>query len=659
MIRFARFLIIHFLFAVFFSAACYASEKALIPIEDFLNPALIQPGSISLSPDGNHLAVIVPRNNRSDLIIFDRATMKPTSNITPVKNEYISDYWWVSSRRVVATFAVKEGGLETPSATGELWGVDVDGKNSKYLYGYRGVGSGASHIAAVEQNYASATILEPIADDKNTILIGITQWSSGEIPFMSLARLNVLNGRMAGASGRLPIRYSSSIVTDHGGSLKFVSGYTAERYSQLFYRATKDVEWVKINDEKESGRIIEPITYSEDNLQVYAIVSDDKSPDYLVLLNPVTKAEKLIYRPKIADIGALHLTANKKDAYALRTYDGRGGYAFLKSDSPEANLTKEMMQMFPGELVIANSFSNDGRFATLVVTSDVNPGEYYLFDRDKKKLLMLLKARPKIDINKSATVEPIEIRARDGLMLHGWLTIPNKANAITPLVVLPHGGPYGIVDRWGYDTETQLLASRGYTVLQINFRGSGGYGKAFLDAGFGEWGEKMQLDVTDATKWVIAQGKVDSKKICIYGASYGAYAAMMAVATEPSLFRCAIGYSGVYDLNIMQNRGDTDDTAYGRNYLEAIFPKDKNWMKQHSPVYLAAQIKTPVLLIHGGADRRTPPAHATAMRKALKQAGNEPEWIYKANEGHGFYDEKNSLEAYQAILNFLDKYIAP
>lgn len=446
MFHFAKHLARGLLLAAVFSSASIAAPKALVPIEDFINPAMIQPGSISLSPDGNHLAVIVPRTNRSDLIIFDRATMKPSSSVTSVKNEYISDYWWVSNRRVVATLAVKEGGLEAPSETGELWGIDVDGKNNKYLFGYRGIGGGASHIAAVAQTYASATILEPIADDKDTILIGITQWGSGEIPFMSLARLNILNGRMTGAGGRLPIRYASSIVTDNGGSLKLVSGLTAERYSQLFYRATKDAEWVKINDEKESGRIIEPITYSEDNQQVYAVVSDDKSPDYLVLLNPATKAEKLIYRPKVADIGMLHLTANKKDAYALKTYDGRGGYAFLKSDSPEANLTKEMMQMFPGELVIANSFSIDGRFATLVVTSDVNPGEYYLFDRDNKKLQMIFKSRPKIDINQSASVEPIEIRARDGLMLHGWLTVPNNENAKTPLVVLPHGGPYGIVD---------------------------------------------------------------------------------------------------------------------------------------------------------------------------------------------------------------------
>jgi dipeptidyl aminopeptidase/acylaminoacyl peptidase len=657
MFRFAKFFIYTFLLINTFSTSTHAADKPLVPLKDFLSPSLVQAGSISLSPDGNYLAVIVPRDNRSDLFIFDRASMKPTASVTPGKNEYISDYWWVSSRRVIATLAIKEGGLETPSETGELWGVDVDGKNNKYLFGYRGGGGLGTHIDTVLQAYASATVLEPIADDKSTILIGITPWSSGEVPFMSLARINVLNGRLITAEGRLPIRYSSNTLTDHDGILKFVSGHTEERYSQLFYRPDSKSPWVKINDEKESGRVIEPVAYSQDNRKVYAVISDSKSPDYLVLLDPSNKAEKLVYRPDVADVGALHLTANRKDAYALRTYDGRGGYVFLNSDLAETKLTKDMMLLFPGELVIANSFSADGKFATVVVTSDVNPGEYYLFDRDQKKLKMIFKARPNIDINQSASVEPIEFKARDGLTLHGWLTRPNNANAKTPLIVLPHGGPYGIVDRWGYDSETQLLASRGYTVLQINFRGSGGYGKAFLDAGMGEWGGKMQLDITDATKWMIAQGKVDASKVCIYGASYGAYAAMMAVATEPGLFRCAIGYSGVYDLEIMRSKGDTDDTAYGRNYLSAIFPQDKNWLRQHSPTYLAPQIKVPVLLIHGGADRRTPPAHANAMRKALKQAGNEPEWIYKASEGHGFYDGENNLEVYTTMINFLDKHL--
>jgi dipeptidyl aminopeptidase/acylaminoacyl peptidase len=639
------------------SSANAQTGSTLKPINDYIKPAFIEPSSMTLSPTGDFFAVIVPRSNRSDLVIFDRATKKPTANITPRKNEYIAEYWWVSDKRVIATFAVKEGGLEQPSQTGELWGIDADGKNNKYLFGYRGDQGTGSHIDVATSSNASATVIESIADDKDTILIGITPWTSGDVPYMELARLNIKNGRVLHNGGRLPVRYTGNIVTDHSGHVRLMSGYTADRYSQLFYKPDSSDKWIKLNDSEQSGRIINPIAYSEDNQHVYARVTDINNPDQLILLDPANKTEKLIFKPKVADFGRLYLTANQKDVYAIETYDGRGGYAFLKNESAEATLTKEMMKQFPGELVIANSFSRDGRFATFVVTSDANPGEYYLYDRDNKKVALILKSRPEIVINDSASVEPIEFKARDGLNIHGWLTMPNNANGKAPLVVLPHGGPYGVVDRWGYDGETQLLASRGYAVLQVNFRGSNGYGKAFADAGIGEWGGKMQDDVTDATKWLINQGKVDAAKVCIYGGSYGAYVALMAVATEPSIYRCAIGYSGVYDLNIFKTQGDIDNTAFGRSYLSEVLNNDKEWLKQHSPTQLAAQIKAPVLLIHGGADRRTPIAHGNAMKSALTKAGNAPEWIYKADEGHGFFDDKNRLESYDAILKFLDKHL--
>lgn len=659
MIRFFRSFFFVLLLAVFAASASAEAVKNPIPIEDFISPAQIEPGSILISPGGDFFSVIVPHADRSYLVIFDRATMKLTANITPRAHEYISDYWWVSNRRVVATLAVKEGGLETPVATGELWGIDADGKNAKYLFGYRGSEETGTHIALASKMNASATVLEPIANDKDTILIGITPWGSNDALYMELARLNVKTGRFIRTGGKLPIRYSEKVVTDDTGVVRLVSGSTSNRYSQLFYRSATDGEWMKINDSEQSGKIIHPLAFDKATGQYFARVSDIKNPDYLVLLDPVNKTEKLVYKPKYADIGNLQLTADRKSAYAFESFDGNGGYVFLKSDSPEALLTKEMMKKFPGELVIANSFSSDGRYATLTVTSDVNPGEYYLFDRDKKELNLVLKSRPKIDIDKSATVEKVELQAKDGLTLRGWLTLPQNSNGKPPLLVLPHGGPYGIVDRWRYDEEAQLFASRGYAVLQINFRGSGGYGKAFEDAGIGEWGGAMQQDLTDATKWVISQGKVDPAKICIYGASYGAYAAMMAVANEPDIYRCAIGYSGVYDLGIFQNQGDIDDTAWGRSYLRDVMQNDKEWIKTHSPTYLAAKIKAPVLLIHGGADRRTPPSHANAMRAALIKTGNTPGWIYKSDEGHGFFDEKNRMEVYQSILDFLDKNIAP
>jgi len=629
-------------------------------IEAYTKPSAVEPGSFMLSPTGEFISLVVPGNDRSSLIVLDRAGRQVTANITPGRGQYIGNYHWVSDRRIVLSMSEKDGGVSTPFSTGELWGIDADGKNTLYLFGYRGRDSVGTNIKNGVKTNASAFVLEPVADANDTILVAIRSWgANGETPFADLARMNVRTGALNKNAGRIPLRYFDNVLVDKNNSVRLVSGFTTERFSQLLYRDPKTSEWININDEKKTGRVIEPLAYMQNGEDIYARVSQSGKLDYLIQFNPETKTEQTIYTPRQADIGGLFRTADRNDAYALGTFDDRGGYVFLNKDLPEATMVKNVMSGFPGELVIANSFSRDGRFASVLVTSDVNPGDYYIFDRDANKLSFVLRARPDINPDEAASVEPIEFKARDGLIIRGWLTRPvnSAANVKMALVVMPHGGPYGVVDRWEFNPEAQLLASRGYAVLQINFRGSGGYGVDFMNAGMKEWGGKMQQDITDATRWVIGQNQIDANRVCIYGISYGAYASLMAVATEPGLFKCAIGYAGVYELGAMARQGDINNTAYGRQYLADIFVDDPSWLNARSPTHLAAQIKAPVLLIHGGADQRAPIAQGKAMQKTLAAAGNPPVWVYEASEGHGFFDPKKRLNAYQNIIDFLEKNI--
>jgi dipeptidyl aminopeptidase/acylaminoacyl peptidase len=646
-----------FLAVAVFLNANTATAK-LLPIEAYTKPDAVEAGSFQFSPTGEYFAIVVPREDRSSLIIIDRATSRPTANVTPDKGQYINGYHWVSPSRVVVSMAEKDGGFSTPSSTGELWGMDADGGNKQYLFGYRGAKDAGTNIKRAVAMNASAVVLEPLADNKRTILIAIFSWATtGESSFGELARLNVENGALLKTGGRIPLRYFNNVLVDQENKVRVVSGVTKERYSQLLYRNTKTSEWVTINDEKKTERVIEPLAYTKDGVDFFARVSESGRPDYLIQMNPETLDEKKVYSPVNASIGEIFLTADRKNAYAIQSFDGRGGYAFLDKTLPESILVKTLMAQFPGELVIANSFSLDGRFASVFVTSDLNAGEYYIYDRDAKKLSSVLAVRPDIRPDDAASVEPVEFKARDGLTIRGWLTRPNAQMPKMPLVVMPHGGPYGIVDRWEFNTEAQLLANRGYAVLQINYRGSGGYGSDFLNAGMREWGGKMQQDLTDGTRWLISQNQIDEKRICIYGISYGGYAALMGVATEPGLFKCAIGYAGVYELAAMSGQGDIDNTAYGRQYLADIFENNPEWLHARSPARLAERIKAPVLLIHGGKDQRVPAAHAKAMQKALIAAGNPPQWIYEESEGHGFFDPQKRLNAYQNIIDFLEKNI--
>lgn len=258
-----------------------------------------------------------------------------------------------------------------------------------------------------------------------------------------------------------------------------------------------------------------------------------------------------------------------------------------------------------------------------------------------------------------ASVKPFSFRARDGQLIHGYLTIPRGSSGKDlPLIVNPHGGPIGPRDNWRFNWETQLLASRGYAVLNVNYRGSGGYGRAFRDAGHMQWGQNIQNDIIDATRWAIQEGYADKDRICIYGGSFGGYSALMAPIREPGLFKCAFGYVGVYDIEMMFNKGDIPRTGSGLRYLRRTHGTDPKIWAENSPARRAAEVRIPVFLAAGARDDRAPPEQTELMAKALTQAGNPPEgMIIQSGEMHGFYDEQNRVKLYTEMLAFFDRHI--
>jgi dipeptidyl aminopeptidase/acylaminoacyl peptidase len=257
-------------------------------------------------------------------------------------------------------------------------------------------------------------------------------------------------------------------------------------------------------------------------------------------------------------------------------------------------------------------------------------------------------------------MKPVQVRTRDGLVIHGYLTLPKGSNGKNlPLIVNPHGGPHGPRDEWGFNPEVQLFANRGYAVLQMNYRGSGGYGNAFEGKGYRKWGTTMQDDLTDSVKWAIGQGIADANRVCIYGASYGGYAALMSVVREPDLYKCTVGYVGVYDLDAQR---DADFMAHesGRNYLKDAYPLEKSERMAQSPAYGVERIKTPILLVHGEKDVRVPIKNMHFLVSQLAKVGKKPDdVIVEKKEAHGFRDLQNQVNLYTKMLAFFDKYIGP
>jgi dipeptidyl aminopeptidase/acylaminoacyl peptidase len=318
--------------------------------------------------------------------------------------------------------------------------------------------------------------------------------------------------------------------------------------------------------------------------------------------------------------------------------------------------------LLPGKSNHVRSMTADESCWLISSESDRAPALYYLYYPAEKKLKSFLSTRPWIDPEKMAPMFPIKYEARDGLLIHGYLTLPlGQKPQNLPLVVMPHGGPWAR-DVWGYDSLVQMLANRGYAVLQMNYRGSEGYGRAFTKAGQREIGGKIQDDIEDATRWAIKRKLADPKRIAIMGASYGGYSTLFGLGKNPDLYCCGISICGVSDWYSMYKTLDDPEYEFARaHWIEQIGDpeKDEEKLKAISPLYFAGKITAPLLLIHGKDDRVVPIKQAKRMQSALANLGRKPETLYMAGETHGIHREEPRIVMYKAIEAFLAKHLGP
>jgi dipeptidyl aminopeptidase/acylaminoacyl peptidase len=291
--------------------------------------------------------------------------------------------------------------------------------------------------------------------------------------------------------------------------------------------------------------------------------------------------------------------------------------------------------------------------------SDKNPGAYYYYDSSTDKLTNLGDLMPWLDASKMSEMKPISYKSRDGLTIHGYLTLPaNKIPSNLPVIVNPHGGPWAR-DVWGYNPEVQFLANRGYAVLQINFRGSTGYGKKFVEAGNKQWGLKMQDDITDGVQWLIKQGIADAKKVGIYGGSYGGYATLAGITFTPDLYAAAVDYVGVSNIFTLLNTIPPYWESQRKMFYERVGDpvKDKDLLTKVSPVFHADKIKTPLFVAQGANDPRVNKAESDQIVDALKKRGINVQYMVKDNEGHGFANQENRFDFYKAMEEFFEKHL--
>lgn len=609
---------------------------------------------IKLSPTGEYLAATVPLGDRTGLVVMRRANNEVTAQFALGKDTHIADFVWVNDGRLLLSMAEAFGMDDTPTATGELVGVNADGKNIELLTGYRATGAGpGTRLQTRTQEAVAAYVLDTLPESDHEVMIEV--WPFHDDPYTRVEVLDVRSGKRRPVT-RSPVQRGEFSV-DHASQVRFVRGVGEGNASMLYHRAGEGEEWALVNDETKTARTERVVGFSADNRIAYLLTDSRKAPDALVAFDTTTGERRLLLQHDVVDPSTVLYSLGEQLIPVGAQFEGaKVEQLFFDAKAPEAALYTMLQAAFADQTVYVTSTTRDGKLALVLVKGGNNPGDFYLFDVPNRKASYLLSRREWIDPAAMATVKPVSLKARDGLALHGFLTLPRGSDGKNlPSVVYVHGGPFGVFDRLAFDTEAQMLAKAGYAVLQVNYRGSGNYGRGFQEAGAQQWGKAMQDDVTDATRWLVEQGVADPKRICIYGGSYGAYAALMGVAREPDLYACAAGTVGVYDLDLMV-REDKGDSRYMANF-SSQWVGEAGSLGGVSPTRLADRIKDPVFLAAGGEDRVAPVEHTELMEKALRKAGVPVETLYFKNEGHGFYKEEHRAEYYGKLLDFFSRHL--
>ncbi len=400
--------------------------------------------------------------------------------------------------------------------------------------------------------------------------------------------------------------------------------------------------------------------FSADNRKLYAISNRGRDKKALVVIDPARPdvEEEVFVHPEV-DLGGVTWSRLRKKLTEANYVTTKVEHKFFDAKTQE--IYERIRAMVPGmEVSLQSATKAEDKFI-VAASSDRTPGARYIYDAKADTLSKLAEINPKIPAADMAPMKPISYRSRDGLTIHGYLTLPVGREARNlACVVNPHGGPWAR-DVWGYNPEVQFLANRGYCVLQMNFRGSTGYGRQFWEASFGQWGLKMQDDITDGAQWLIERGVADPKRLGIYGASYGGYATLAGVTYTPDLYAAAVDYVGVSNLFTFMNTIPP--------YWRPILPKfqdmvghpekDRARLTATSPALNSDRIKTPLFVVQGARDPRVNKAESDQMVEALRKRGIEVSYMVKDNEGHGFRNEENQFEFYDAMEAFLATHLKP
>ena len=554
---------------------------------------------------------------------------------------------WSDDGRLIVFEGYDYGRFGSKNSSGNIYAVNSDASDPVQLFGY--INDNGNRRGRLKDE-GNAGLLDIIEGSRGDALFYFMPWTSGNSKSTTaIYRVDTHTGTRKQTES---FPDTVAVTADNLGRARVNIRWDLEDNQIVQYRPTPDSDWVPMPTAI-AGSSLGVWFFEADNNTAYASISDNGEAAQLYKLDFAKGTRERVAGQPNQEITSMERAGRLGPPVVIGYSAGKPKIDYLDPKSPWAQLHAGLMKAFPGELVNFIDITRDESKLLFATYSDRDPGTYYLFDRKTNTPSMLFKAREWIDPAQMSPTMPFEFKNRNGDSLFGFLTVPKGKSGALPLVVMPHGGPYGVMDTWAFDNDAQFFASLGYAVLRVNYRGSDGRGVAFKESTYKQWGTGIQQDIADGVKYAIQQGWANANKVCIYGASFGGYSAMMNPILNPGMYKCAIGYAGVYDIKADTEKDD--NSKQNRSFFSRT-RGDEAMMVEQSPLTHIAKLDVPILLIHGKVDHTAAFDQFTRADAALSHAGKVHESLVKADEGHGFYKPKNQEEAYNRMKAFLAKY---
>jgi len=637
--------ILHILFiSLCLTLALPSQALEKLPVEAF--GSLPDTTQLQLSPSGDKILFVQRMKNSDDLlaIAYDLTT-KASTLVARSDNDTYKLSWvrWVNDDQILVSARFPANRWGTPTTETRLLIFDTSEKKPRH----KNILNKSFYRDLYAYPQFQDDVIDFLPDDPNAILLAVAR---EDLLQKNVYRINTKTLKRERI--QRSIKDVRTFVTDQQHRVRAAVAFSGTTYEVLVKGTEKKSKWKKLRQfEAFSEEQIWPLGFDLDpNILYVQAYHEGRLAIFKTNLNEADSEFELVFADEYYDVdGGLVYSQKSGKLIGVRHSDG-AGYTFWGKQYQV--LQKSLEKAFPDVFVKVVSFNKDETKAIVLTSSDTDPGTYYLLDRKSGTADYIASRYQTLLPENMAHKESFIYKARDGLEIEAFLTIPNGYEAKNlPAIVFPHGGPISYDDQ-GFDYWAQFFANRGYAVFQMNFRGSSGYGYDFMQAGLQNWGKAMQDDVEDGVRELIKQGHVDEDSICIAGASYGGYAALMGAVKTPDLYQCAISFAGVTDVSML--------LKHSRNYInyevakEQIGSKYKE-LKAVSPVNYAENIDIPVLLIHGTKDNSVRVDHSRKMKRRLQKAGKSVEYIELKNSGHYLLNNQHRLKTFKAMDRFLEQ----